>query len=391
MLKLSRSDLQKLADQKESPSISIYMPAEKAGAETRKNPIRFKNLISEAEEKIEQFNYANKNLVDVLNSAKGYIENYDFWQHQDCGLAFFINDSGIKYYRLPYSFEQQVEVSDRFYLKPLLPVISNDSKFYLLTLAQNQVQFFQGSHYSISQIELPESVPASLAEALKYDEPEKQLQYHSGDPGSNPVYHGHGVGTTDNKNEIKRFFQQIDSGLQEFLQEENTPLILAGVEYLLPIYHEVNSYSHLLEEGITGNPENVDFSDLHQQAWKIIEPHLQAERKQEIDKYHQLSQTNEASSQFAEIVAAAVHGQIDTLFIKANTQSWGKFNPQTNKVEVSAEATEDTVDLVDLAATKTYLQGGKVYILDREEMPEDTSIFAIFRYPVHISATKATV
>ncbi len=137
MIKLSRSEFQKLAEVKETTCISIYMPAEKAGAETRKNPIRFKNLLREAREKLEQLDESNRELAEVLDSAQSYIENYDFWQHQDSGLAFFINAEGIKYYRLPYNFEQSAMVSDRFNLKPLLPVITNDNKFYLLALSQN--------------------------------------------------------------------------------------------------------------------------------------------------------------------------------------------------------------------------------------------------------------
>ena len=390
MAELSRSDFQKLAQQQNSVSVSIYMPAEKAGAETRKNPILFKNSIREAEEKIEQSNKATAEITKALNSAKDYIDNHDFWQHQDLGLAFFIDASGIQYYRLPYNFEQRVEVADRFFLKPLLPVITNDSKFYLLTLAQNQVQFFLGSHYSLNQVKLPESVPASLAEALKYDDPEKQQQYHSGDSGTSPIYHGQGVGTTDNKDEIKRFFQQIDSGLQKVLQEENTPLILAGVEFLLPIYHETNSYANLLEKGITGNPENADPRDLHSSAWEIIEPHLANQRKQDIDKFNQLADTDEASSQIEQIVSAAVTGQVDTLFVAKNARDWGEFDPQSNKVTLHSEAKEGSTDLVDLAATKTYLQAGKVYILELQEMPDNTAMSAIFRYPVYTSATQVT-
>ena len=390
MVELSRSDFQKLAQQQNSISVSIYMPAEKAGAETRKNPILFKNSIKEAEEKIEQSNKSTAEIAKALNSAKDYIDNHDFWQHQNSGLAFFIDRNGIKYYRLPYSFEQQVEVADRFFLKPLLPVITNNSKFYLLTLSQNEVRFFLGSHYSLNQVKLPESVPANLAEALKYDDPEKQQQYHSGDSGTSPIYHGQGVGTTDNKDEIKRFFQQIDSGLQEVLREENTPLILAGVEFLLPIYHETNSYANLLEKGITGNPENADSRDLHRQAWEIIEPHLTGQRKQETDKFKQLADTDEASSQIEQIVSAAVTGQVDTLFVAKNAQYWGEFDPQSNKVTLHSEAKKESTDLVDLAATKTYLQGGKVYILELQEMPDNTAMSAIFRYPVYTSATQVT-
>ena len=388
MIELSVSDFKQLAEQDDLTCVSLYMPAEIAGAETRKNPIIFKNLIREAQEKLEQLNKSTPELAQAIDSAQNYVEARDFWQHQNSGLAFFINANSTKYYRLPYSFEQQVVVSDRFYLKPLLPVITNDSKFYLLTLSQNQIQFFLGSHYSISELELPESVPASLAEALKYDDPEKQQQYHSGDTGTSPIYHGQGVGTTDNKDEIKRFFQQIDNGLKTALEAETTPLILAGVKFLLPIYHEANSYNNLLTTGITGNPENVDSKELHSSAWSIIEPHLKSQISQEIENFNQLSNTESASSHLEQIVAAAASGQIDTLFIAKNAQYWGEFDLQSNKAIIHPEVTEDSIDLVDFAATKTYLQGGKVYILDFQEMPDDTAMSAVFRYPVYASATK---
>lgn len=388
MTELSRSDFQALAKET-STCVSIYMPAEKAGAETRKNPIRFKNLIQQAEAKITDFNGTTE-LEEPLETAKEYIENYDFWQHQDYGLAFLIAPSGVKYYRLPHSFAETVEVSDGFYLKPLLPVLTNDSKFYLLALSQNEVRFFLGSHHSINEINLPEGVPVSLAEALKYDDPEKQQQYHSGDPSNSPIYHGQGVGTTDNKDEIKRFFQEIDRGLSSALQEEQTPLILAGVEYLLPIYREVNSYNNLLEDGVTGNPENVDASDLHQQAWSIIEPNLATAKQSAMEQYQQLAGTGEASSQLESIVAGAANGQIDTLFVLPNAQQWGTFDRQANKVEIASKETKNAIDLIDFAVTQTYLQGGKVYTVEETKMPAEQSAIAIFRYPLYAKPSKTT-
>ena len=390
MTELSRSDFQILATEN-STCVSIYMPAEKAGAETRKNPIRFKNLLREAEDKIEHLSESTPELNDSIESAKAYIENYDFWQHQDYGLAFFINQDGVKYYRLPYSFEESIHVSDRFYLKPLLPVLTNDSKFYLLALSQNQVRFFLGSHYTINEIKLPEGVPSSLAVALKYDDPEKQQQYHSGDGGgTTPIYHGQGVGTTDNKDEIKRFFHQIDNALVATFQQERTPLILAGVEFLLPIYQEVNSYNNLLEEGVTGNPENVSAEDLHSSAWSIIEPHLTAAKKSAMDKYHSLSGTGEATSKLESIVAGAANGQIDTLFVADDALCYGSFDRQTNKVEIDSEETEDNIDLIDFAVTQTYLQSGNVYVVERSQLPDATLAIAILRYPIYGETANTT-
>jgi hypothetical protein len=387
MIQLSQSELQELATQSNPPCISIYMPTEKAGAETRKNAIRFKNLITEAAENLES---SPATIKDSLEVAKSYIDNYDFWQHQDSGLAFFVDPEGVKYFRLPSSFEELVIVGDRFYLKPLLPLIDHNSKFYLLALSQNQVKFFFGNRYQINQLDLPESVPASLAEALKYDDPEKQLQYHSGDSGGSPVYHGQGVGTTDNKNQIERFFQKIDNGLQTVLATETAPLILASVEYLMSIYQEANSYANLLETGVVGNPENVSDEALHQQAWRIIEPRLEAAKQEAINQYQQLLGTGEATHQLEAIIPGAVNGQIDTLFIAADTQKWGKFDPQTNQVTVDPEATEHSIDLLDLAATKTYLQGGKIYLMQPEAMPEAATMMAILRYPVYAKADQVS-
>ncbi|MEL6500166.1 MAG: hypothetical protein AAFQ23_02015 [Cyanobacteria bacterium J06623_1] len=388
MAELSFTDLQTLAQSK-STSISLYMPAEKAGAETRKNPLRFKNLLSEAEDKLTE---RSVELEAALKSARAYIERHDFWQHQDSGLAFFINRDGVKYYRLPYSFDKRVEIGNRFYLKSLLPLVTNNNEFYLLALSQNEVKFFLGSRYGLNQIELPQDVPPSLAEALKYDDPEKQTQYHSGDAGGSPIYHGQGVGTTDNKDEIKRYFQQIDSSLTSALNESSTPLILAGVEFLLPIsiYHEVNSYNNLLEAGITGNPENVATQDLHQQAWAIIEPRFASEKQAAIAEYHNQSSAGLSSSRLEEIIAGAANGQIETLFVTADAQVYGQFDRQANKVQILDEAAANSMDLIDFAATQTYLQKGEVYTVDATEMPEGNAIAAILRFPLFAEPTAAS-
>ena len=388
MNQLSHSQLQTLAKKSSFPCISIYMPAEKLGAETRKNHLIFKKLLKEAEAKIEKLGDSAQSITDSLESAKSYIENNDFWQHQNYGLAFFISAEGIEYYRLESSFDQLVRVSDRFYLKPLFPLFNNNSRYYLLGLSQNKVRFFSGTTYSIEELGLPTSVPPSLAEALKYDDPEKQTQYHTGDAGGSPVYHGQGVGTTDNKDEIIRFFHQIDNGLQKALGAENTPLILAGVEYLLAMYREINSYPHLVEKEITGNPENVKLDDFQQQAGEIIKSLIASEKQSAMDEYLQRSATDESTDKIEEIIPAAVNGQVDTLFVAENAQKWGKFDSQANKLEIHDQANQDSVDLLDYAAGNTFLQGGKVYILQPEQMPENQMVVATLRYPVYASANK---
>ncbi|WP_036482027.1 hypothetical protein [Myxosarcina sp. GI1] len=388
MTLLSKTELENLLSETSEPCISIYMPAEKAGAETRQNPIRFKNLISEAEQQLDDLEMRSDDANNILQEAKETINNYDFWQHQDEGLAVFIAPNNLRYYRLPYNFEELVVVSDRPHLKPLLPVITRNSRFYLLALAQNQVKLFQGNHYSIKEIDLPAGVPDSIEEALKYDDPEKQIQYHSGGgSGNSPTYHGQGVGTTEDKEGIRRFLIAVERGMQNLLNDAKVPLVLAGANFLLPIYHETNSYNNLLEAGIEGNPENTSPEDLHQQAWSIIEPHLQQERDDAIAQFNESLAADRAGTEIEKILPAAYNGQVDTIFIAANAQKWGKFDPQANKIEFVEEPGDGAIDLLDYAAMRTFLQGGDVYILELEEMPEKSPIVATFRYPVYDAQT----
>jgi len=171
-------------------------------------------------------------------------------------LALFISPGMFRLYQLPARFEPLVVVAHRFHLKPLL-IFLGDNEFFVLALSQNEVRLFEGSRMGLSAIDDLEGVPKSLADALKYDELVKHLQFRTGigtgGARGERAAMFHGQSADDAKDKILRYFRQIDQGLQDFLREEPAPLLLAGVEYLLPIYKEANTYQHLLGEGITGN------------------------------------------------------------------------------------------------------------------------------------------
>jgi len=94
-----------------------------------------------------------------------------------------------------------------------------------------------------------------------------------GKGGHHPAkFHGQGVGIDEAKEDILRYFQHIDRGLHALLKDETAPLMLAGVEYLFPLYQEANTYPHLLEQGITGNPDKLKAETLREKAWDIVEP-----------------------------------------------------------------------------------------------------------------------
>jgi len=384
---LNREILNDLSQKSGQYLISLYMPTHRVGREMQQDPIRFKNLLSSAEKLLAKMGLRKPEIEHLLKEAEGLQEDSEFWQHLGDGLAVFFSAGFMEYYRLPLEFEKLLVISERFHLKPLLPLLNRNGHFYVLALSQKQVRLLEGSFFSIDEMNL-DDIPTSLREALWFDDPERQLQFHTGSvtpshAGANPAaYHGQGVSDEDTKTDLLRYFQQIDAGLIEMLNNESGPLVLAGVDYLIPIYQQANSYPFLVEEAIEGNPDHLNAGELHQHAWKIVEPIFIADQHQALARYQELSGSGSelASNRIDTIISAAHYGRVDTLFSALGVQIWGSFDATNNSLEQHQEFQPGGQDLLDLAAVQTLLNGGEVFALKPDDMPDDNSLAAIFRY-----------
>ncbi|MEG4417015.1 hypothetical protein QUA70_00200 [Microcoleus sp. LAD1_D5] len=66
---ISVERLKALVQQSAVLCVSIYMPVAQ-GTETQQNPIRFKNLIREAEDKIVEYGFDKKEAVELLEPVR---------------------------------------------------------------------------------------------------------------------------------------------------------------------------------------------------------------------------------------------------------------------------------------------------------------------------------
>jgi hypothetical protein len=385
---LSIDELRTLAEQSQYPAVSIYMPTQRAGSEVRQNPIRFKNLLKRAEALLQNDPHLrNTDAVDLLQPVQD-LDRDDFWQHQEEGLAIFLTKGLMRYYCVPLEFEELVVASDRFHLKPLMPLLTNDGEFYLLAVGQKQIRLFQGSRYGIEEIEL-EGIPGSVDEALQYDETAKEGQFRisTSKGGTNNsfqhsgTFHGQGSPDQDDrKADILQFFYILDQGLQKYLHGK-APLVLAGVDYLLPLYQEANTYPHLINQILA--VENIGILDpnaVHQQAWSVVEPLYEQSQIAAVEHYHELAGTGKTSTDLKEAVAAAYYGRVEQLFVAVGMQKWGNFDSQANELHVHAEIEPGDEDLLNAAAVQTLLNGGTVYAVELDKVPEQAPLAAVFRY-----------
>ncbi len=376
----SKDELKNLTETQKGLCVSIFMPTYRAGAESQQNQIRLRNLLREAEEKLVARGCRLQDAKSLLEPAQSLVGNVLFWRQQKDGLAIFAAAGIFRRYCLPAAFPELAVVDDRFHLKPLLPVLSSEGRFYILALSQNGVRILEGSAFSAAEVDL-ETIPKNLADALQLDQPERQVRFRAGSAGGQgTMISGHGADIEDSKDNILKYFRQVDKGLRDFLKEERVPLILAGVEYLLPIYKEANTYPHLVGEGIPGNPKGMNVDQLYKAAWQIVKPTFAKAQTEAIAQYRQSSGTGLTSSRIEEILSAALHGRIAVLFVALDMQRFGTFDTERSEVRLHETMQPGDVDLLDFAALQTVLSGGKVYALAPDDVPDRLPLAAIFRY-----------
>jgi len=156
--------------------------------------------------------------------------------------------------------------------------------------------------------------------------------------------------------------------------------VLAGVEYLFPLYRQANSYHHLLGQGVAGNPDKLSPETLHAQAWAVVEPYFQKAQEESAAQYRDNVGTERTSNNIREIMPAAYYGRVSSLFVAIDEELWGIFDPISNTIHVHKEPRFRDDDLLDEAATQTLLHGGSVYAVERTKVPGQALLAAVFRY-----------
>lgn len=378
------NELRTLLEARDGAHVSIFMPTHQVGTDAEEDRIRLKNLLRDAEIRLSSQGVRPLLIEKMLAPAQERLSDALFWQYQSGGLALFLSPDFSRFYRLPLNFKELVVVADRFHVKPVLPLVSGDGRFYILAISGDQVRLLRGTRDRVDQIQVKD-VPANLSEALKYEDAEKQFQFHTdaqvqGTRRRAAVFYGQGDAAEDWKDDLFEYFRQIDRGLHSVLKDERVPLVLAGVDYLFPIYREANTYPYLLGEGISGNPERLSAAELHDRAVEVLQPYFARSREEAVARYRELAGTERVSEDIEAIVPAAVYGRVETLFVAVGSHQWGRYNPSADEVILDSELQPGDEDLLDLASVHTILNRGTVYAVEAGQVPGGLSVAAVLRY-----------
>jgi hypothetical protein len=377
---ITASTMQSLVDHTGAPCVSIYLPTHRFGRETQQDPIRLRNLLDHAEHELIETGMRPVEVRRFLEPGRALTSRHAFWQQQEEGLAAFVGPDRLETYRLPVSFDPFVAVTDAFHLKPLWPAVAGDI-FYILALSRNEVRLWWSDRYQIGDVDLPADIPKSLAEALWFEDPEKQLQHRAAsrtDRGRVVAeFHGHGTPDERDVARLERFLRAVDAGVRSLI-DPTAPLVLAGVDDIAARYRKISHHPAILDETVAGNPGDASPNGLRSRATTIIEPVLA--KAAEADAATFLAAGDRGIASVPDTVTAAAAGRVAVLFLPIGIHTWGRFDPETFGVTVHGTRQPGDRDLIDLAGATTWSSGGTVHATPPEAIPGDGPVAAVLRY-----------
>ncbi len=369
---ITQKEFMSLVRSQDTECISMYIPIWRTGKETRQNNIRLKNMIRKAEDTFKGGPYSHQQTL--LGPIKALIEKNKYICRDCKGLAIFSSENRFYKYCLPLSFNEPLVIADHFYVKPLLPLFTDTEKFYLLSIHQHSVRFYHGDRFQLEEVNVPD-LPRHLDEVLKYDDPEKQMQFHTGTSQARSkraaMFHGQGAGIEESKTNILRFFQAVDRAIVNYLQNNHIPLIVATIESLFPVYREANTYPDLEERFIDVHPNAESEHDLHNAAVALLMCRFEKKKKQAIDQYQILKEKGRTSDLLSDILRLSFEGRIESLLTDVSQSVWGTFDPNSLKVEIHENRQKHDTELLNRIVLETLGYGGNVIPLEGREMPEE--------------------
>lgn len=383
-MRFTRDELRVLSEAPPEPSVSCFLPTHRNPWEKEEDRTRLKNLLNEAEERLIEQEMRSPEARRRLEPARELLEDGPFWDTVRDGLALYLSPSLFRAYSVSGPLREFLEVGERFHLKPLLPSLRGDGRFHLLALSQQRVALLEGTRESLVEVPVP-GLPQNIASALHLESfpPERHLEYRSHPPTGGrrqAMWHGHAEEKQDLTRFLIDFFHPVDRAVSAALRGERSPLLLAAVDYLHPLYAQVNSYPHLLPGGVQGNPDGFNLSELHRRAWAVVRETHDRELEKALAEYAEFAGGPRSSQEVSTVLVGACFARVGRLFVAQDVELWGRFDPQSLQVVVHGRREPGDEDLLDWAAVRTLSTDGVVHAVPRARVPGGGPLAALFRF-----------
>lgn len=344
--------------------LSLYMPVETGQRDLRAHEARLRGLLDTAEQRLEGSGMARPERDAMLAPLREYNGGIAFAEHRDPGLAIFAHPGQPPHIEpLPRAPAEIVVVGPDFHIKPLLPLVAENKRFYVLAVSRAKVRLMRTTPFTWTEIKLHALTPEAQAEL-------DSRQAADGD-------------TLDQVRQelIVAEPRRIAVAVRAALGTDDAPILVAADPAVAGHFTQQADLPTMLRKQLHLNPFGIEDGELHRRAVELMRPELGDELETVLNQINARLGTAEktVAIRLEEILQAGPEGRVDAIVVAEDERIWGKFREGGAVIAHGTPAPDDE-DLVNLAAIQALRTGARAFAAPRERLPRQVPAAATFRY-----------
>jgi len=358
---LSRHEIKSFQSHRHYPSVSILAPTHRTAPSNKQDPIKIKNLVTKAIDRLHD-EFKKREVAAVVSNLQELVRNID-WEHTLDGLALFASEQRSAAVMLPFRVKPRTMIDETFATRDLVYTFNRATPYRVLVLGHRARLFDAWA----TVLEEHTAKPFPLV--------------HRGPGGATKLPGGQGINRSAVRDDAHRqFFRSVDSAVAELQKANPLPLVVTGVERNLAFYQEVTSQAAGIAGLLAGNHEETSPSALGKLVWPIFDANGTVRRTEALVKLDQAVSANRHASGIDQVWRAAVGGKCQTLLVEKEFKYPADVSPEGDQLlpytGKGAAALDDAADEVIERVMDT---GGEVFFYASGDLDVHQRIAAVLR------------
>jgi hypothetical protein len=307
--------------------------------------------------------------IDTLYNAIDFSHNAD-------GVGLFVSPNYQLLVQFPFPVVEKVLIGDNFEIRDLLYKVNMERPYYVLSLSEKAVRFFEGSINTLEEIK-DKNFPKEYEEEYLYAAASRGVT---------------GAGNTQVRNfekdrsaleeiRYKDFYRYADESLKDYLVDK-APLFLLGAEKDIARFTQITVNRFHIIQPIAGNYEHFGNAALAALVWPLVLENMQFENEKDVKEFIEKIGEHHAVNGIQEVWKAAKEGRGLKLLVEKDYRKPGFLNndethlfltPPKTIHRIVADAVDDIIEMV-------WEKNGQVVFTENDLLKDYQRIALITRY-----------
>lgn len=344
--------------------ISLYVETSPLRLNWESCRIELNNQVRKALAKLEEEGF-NKKHLPLLRERLEEVANADSYSlFRANSLAVMATLDSVRLYRLANKLNTQLEMSDRFYLKPLLRALTFRHTAYILALSENEARVI-------------ELLPDAEPEVLHLPSMPRNAQSAIGLPDHISI-NATGAFSPLRPRRLAEYARKVEDAIKPLLRECDSPVILVAAEPLASAFRSVSSIC-LADNIVFTSPDKLPDHELAALARPVLDRHYARQLGEVRALFDERRGQDRVVTELQDLARAATYGMIGLMLVDFDRTQTGYIDDEGN-LEFSDDP--GAYGILDEIVKRAIESGAKILAVRNEDMLGNTGGAAILRYPL---------